>query len=137
MTIESTHPQPESGSAPANGQGQSQGHRRRRRRRKNKPSQPGATLPVSAALLPEAAPAPQASAQVRQHRPASTHQGASQGSSQGPRPPQGRKKKKFVQKASGPAQQPGNSLSSPMQNKRKGSKPKGPREFVGPMDHRD
>ena len=52
---------------------------------------------------------------------------------------QGRKKKKFFQKGSGSQQQPGNSLShSPgngqNQGKRK-SRQKGPREFVGPMDH--
>ena len=51
-----------------------------------------------------------------------------------PRPPQQqRKKKKTFQKSPSHSAQPGNSLSQP-QNKRKG-KPKGPREFVGPMDH--
>jgi hypothetical protein len=51
---------------------------------------------------------------------------------------QGRKKKKFFQKGSPTAAQPGNSISAPMQGssqgKRKGRQ-KGPREFVGPMDH--
>jgi hypothetical protein len=47
---------------------------------------------------------------------------------------QGRKKKKFFQKGSATAAQPGNSISGPSQGKRKG-KQKGPREFVGPMDH--
>ena len=53
-----------------------------------------------------------------------------------PRPPhhqrQGRKKK-FFQKNSGPAAQPGNSINAP-QGKRRGRQ-KGPRMFVGPMDH--
>jgi hypothetical protein len=43
-------------------------------------------------------------------------------------------RKKFLQKSSAPAAQPGNSISTPSQGKRKG-KQKGPREFVGPMDH--
>jgi hypothetical protein len=56
-------------------------------------------------------------------------------------PAQGRKKKKFFQKGSAPAAQPGNNVGySPGngtgngQGKRKG-KQRGPREFVGPMDH--
>jgi hypothetical protein len=65
-------------------------------------------------------------------RPAQSNQGQGQ---QG----QGRKKKKFFQKGSGsgaPQREPGNSLAGPgsSQGKRKG-KQKGPREFVGPMDH--
>ena len=47
---------------------------------------------------------------------------------------QNRKKKKFFQKSSAPAAQPGNSISGPQQGKRKGRQ-KGPRTFVGPMDH--
>jgi len=55
---------------------------------------------------------------------------------------QGRKKKKFFQKGTASAAQPGNSVASHSpgnsqagsQGKRKG-KQKGPREFVGPMDH--
>jgi hypothetical protein len=51
---------------------------------------------------------------------------------------QGRKKKKFFQKGSVSAAQPGNSVYAPSQGssqgKRKG-KQRGPREFVGPMDH--
>jgi hypothetical protein len=48
---------------------------------------------------------------------------------------QPRKKKKFFQKSSVPPAQPGNSISGPPQGKRKGGKQRGPREFVGPMDH--
>ena len=127
MTTESTQPQSELGPAPAAGPGQSQGHRRRRRRRKNKSSQAGA---------PQAQQAqPQAQAPVQQAPPP-------------PRPPQvqqqqgpPRKKKKFFQKNSPPPGQPGNNAGFNPGNgqgsgmgKRK-MKQKGPREFVGPMDH--
>ena len=64
--------------------------------------------------------APPAAPPVKQHGP--------------PRPNQGRKKKKFFQKGSGPGAQPGNSASGPPQGKRR-NKQRGPREFVGPMDH--
>jgi len=46
---------------------------------------------------------------------------------------QGRKKKKFFQKSPQPQAQPGNSINQ-QQGKRK-NRQKGPREFVGPMDH--
>jgi hypothetical protein len=111
MTTESTQPQPELGPAPDNGQVQSQGHRRRRRRRKNKSSQQGA---------------PQ-NQQPQQSQPQPAH----------PKPAhqsQGRKKKKFFQKNQGSQAQPGNSVGGSAQGKRK-NKQKGPREFVGPMDH--
>jgi len=137
MTTETPQPQAELGSAPGIGQGQSQGHRRRRRRRKNKTSQVSAPL----AQLPQAQPQAQAptpappqaqSAPPPKAAPArQSHQNQGQ---------QGRKKKQFFKKGSGPtAAQPGNSLSAPPQAKRKssggGSRQKGPREFVGPMDH--
>lgn len=130
MTTESTQPQPESGPGPANGQGQSQGHRRRRRRRKNKSSHSGAPAAQGqqAQQPQQAPPPPQASApkppqQQMQQRP--------QGQGQG----QGRKKKKFFQKGGSqqPQPQPGNSIHG-SQGKRK-NKQRGPREFVGPMDH--
>jgi hypothetical protein len=131
MTTESTEPQTDLGPAPANGQVQSQGHRRRRRRRKNKNSQQGA---------PQGQPQAQAPAQPQNSAPAAPppkpmhqiHQGQGQG----------RKKKKFFQKGSagssqlgnnGSSQSPGNSQAG-SQGKRKG-KQRGPREFVGPMDH--
>jgi hypothetical protein len=47
---------------------------------------------------------------------------------------QGRKKKKFFQKSSTPPPQPGNSINGSSQGKRRGRQ-KGPRAFVGPMDH--
>jgi hypothetical protein len=127
MTTESTQPQPEAGQGQANGQGQSQGHRRRRRRRKNKSSHSGAPQmqqgqqpqqqPMQA--QPQASAAPKPPQQQMQQRP------------QG----QARKKKKFFQKGSGGSQpQPGNSSNPGQQGKRK-NKQRGPREFVGPMDH--
>ncbi len=130
MTTESTQPQPELGPAPDNGPVQSQGHRRRRRRRKNKGATPGAMQgqqaqqPQQGPQQPPAQPPPQ-----MQQRPPQQNQGH-QGH-------QGRKKKKFFQKGSNAQPQsqasPGNSIK-PQQGKRK-SKQRGPREFVGPMDH--
>ncbi len=122
MTTESTQPQPEMGPAPDNGQAPSQGHRRRRRRRKNKSSQQNAPQAQQAQMQSPTQPQPQAPPQAPQQRPAQAHQN------------QPRKKKKFFQKGSSPPAQPGNSISGPSQGKRKG-KQRGPREFVGPMDH--
>jgi hypothetical protein len=129
MTTESTEPQTDLGPAPANGQVQSQGHRRRRRRRKNKNSQQSAQQgqPGQPQLQAQPQPAMQAA-----QPPPKAHQ------NQG----HGRKKKKFFQKGSQSAAQPGNNAASHSpgnsqagsQGKRKG-KQRGPREFVGPMDH--
>ena len=121
MTIEMTPPHSEPGPAPDNGQVQSRGHRRRRRRRKNKMSQQAANAvqPMPGQPQPQmqtTAPAPPAPQQAH-------HQ------NQG----HGRKKKKFFQKNSPPGQH-GNSISGPSQGRRKGRQ-KGPRMFVGPMDH--
>ena len=78
--------------------------------------------------MAQAAPPPKPASQ--------THQGQGQG--------QGRKKKKFFQKGSGSGSQPGNNGTTHQpgntvggsQGKRKGGgKQRGPREFVGPMDH--
>jgi hypothetical protein len=128
MTTEPTQPQPELGPPQANGQGQSQGHRRRRRRRKNKSNQPSA--PQAQQPQQPQAQAPQQLAQPPQLQASL------------PKPPphmrqnQGRsKKKKFFQKGSGgQGPQPGNSISSPQHGRRK-DRQKGPRMFVGPMDH--
>ena len=122
MTTETTQPQPEQGPAPDNGQAQSRGHRRRRRRRKNKSNQPagmqaqpaqGQGLAQTQAVAPAQPAAPR---QQHQHH----HQG--------------RKKKKFFQKNSASPASPGNSVSGQPQGRRKGRQ-KGPRTFVGPMDH--
>jgi hypothetical protein len=121
MTTDLTPPHAESGPTPAGSQGPSQGHRRRRRRRKNKSSQPG-TLQAPQGHQAQSQPAPQPQAQGAPQRPA-----------QQPHQNRGRKKK-FFQKSSAPAAQPGNSVRAPSQGKRK-NRQKGPREFVGPMDH--
>jgi|ERR1700722_2344305 hypothetical protein len=127
MTIEPTQPPTEQGPPPDNGQAQSHGHRRRRRRRKNKSSQQAgaqAQQPQGQAPNGHVKDQPQThaphSSQPTQHRPVHQHQG--------------RKKKKFFQKSSAPPAQPGNSIGGSSQNKRRGRQ-KGPRAFVGPMDH--
>jgi hypothetical protein len=134
MTTESTQPQAELGPVPANGQVQSQGHRRRRRRRKNKSSQ----LSAPQGQVPsQQSPQPPVQASAPPPKPAHPgHQGQGQGQGQS------RKKKKFFAKGSLGSQQPGNNGSTHQpgntqggsQGKRKG-KQRGPREFVGPMDH--
>jgi hypothetical protein len=119
MTTETIQPQPESGPASDNGQVQSQGHRRRRRRRKNKSGQQPAQPQQPQMQQPQ-------QQQPQQPKPANQHQHQHQH--------QGRKKKKFFQKPQPQASQPGNSMAPQQQGKRRG-KQKGPREFVGPMDH--
>jgi hypothetical protein len=129
MTTELTPPQPELGPAQANTPGQSQGHRRRRRRRKNKSNQPGG-MQAQQAQPQQAQPVQQA--QPQQQLPPQNN---------GPkhmngRPDQGgrKKKKKFFQKGSAPQPQPGNSVGGPQHGRRK-ERQRGPRMFVGPMDH--
>ena len=133
MTTDSTQPQPEVGPSPATGPGQSQGHRRRRRRRKNKSSHQGAPTAQATQATSGPAPAGQAPPQPPIGAPPQTFT---------PRPPSqnqsSRKKKKFFSKSSTPPPSPGNSINPPSQGKRKGgggAKQRGPREFVGPMDH--
>jgi hypothetical protein len=140
MTTELTQPQSELGPVPAIGQGQPQGHRRRRRRRKNKSSQASAAPAQQPQAQQPQAPAQttpqplQAQPHAVKQKSASGHQGGRQGAQQAGRQNQGRKKK-FFQKGAAVAAQPGNSISGPPQAKRKGARQKGPREFVGPMDH--
>ncbi len=134
MTTELTQLQPELEPAPANVQGQPKAHRRRRRRRKNKsnPASVASAQPQAQQLQAQTQPEPQAQPQQPQparHNQAPAHQGGRRGGHQN----QGRKKK-FSQKAQASAAQPGNSISGPPQGKRK-VRQKGPREFVGPMDH--
>lgn len=137
MMTESTPPPMETGPAPDNGSVQSQGHRRRRRRRKNKSQQAGgqANSQVNGQANGQAGgQAPQMQAPSQQARPAAPqhhhNQGQNQNQGQGR---QGRKKKKFFQKGGGQQAQPGNSVGQ-QQGKRR-NRQKGPREFVGPMDH--
>ena len=128
MTTEPTAPQPEVGPASANGQGQSQGHRRRRRRRKNKTNQPGGQQPQQGQMQQNQPPQP---AQPQMQAPQQP-QGGQQKQGSG----RHRKKKKFFQQKSGSQQQPqpGNSIVPQHQGRRK-DRQKGPRMFVGPMDH--
>ncbi len=144
MTTESTQPQTELGPAPANGQGPSQGHRRRRRRRKNKSSQAAAAAAQTAQPLaqsPAQSQAPAVEAKAPQARSANQSQQAQPNhANKG----QGRKKKKLFQKGASAPAQPGNNQSAPAQGQGSGQGPaqgkrkakqKGPKEFVGPMDH--
>jgi len=129
MTTEPTQPQQETGPAQTNGLGQSQGHRRRRRRRKNKSSQQGAPQAQNAQQNQppmQAAPPPQPQGQSQGPPRQSHHQGG------------GRKKKKFFQKgggSNGQGPQPGNSIVPQNGHGRRKDRQKGPRTFVGPMDH--
>jgi hypothetical protein len=137
MTTESTQPPSEAGLAPASVPGQSQGHRRRRRRRKTKgglaaqsqngqlqSSQPQAAATPPGALLPAA---PRASVPLQS----------------GPPPSQGRKKKKSGSKPPSFQASPGNSINGSngfngnggSGGGKKRKQQKGPRQFVGPMDH--
>jgi hypothetical protein len=131
MTTETTQPQPEMGPAPDNGQAPqapTQGHRRRRRRRKNRSSQQNAQPGQTQQMQP---PAQLAQPQPQQQAPQPPQQRQGQQHQNNNQP---RKKKKFFQKGSAPQPQPGNSIGGPAHGKRKG-KQRGPREFVGPMDH--
>lgn len=124
MMTEATPPTVETGPAPApdNSQAQAQaGHRRRRRRRKNKSHQAGPQ-----AQQPQMQGQTQGHSQPQPPQPRAAQQ---QGQNHG----QGRKKKKFFQKGQGQQSQPGNSIGGQQQGKRR--KQKGPREFIGPMDH--
>lgn len=125
MTTETTTPQPEMGPAPDAGQTPSMpsgGHRRRRRRRKNKSSQQNGAQGQQPQSQPQSqAQPPQPQSHQPQQRQAHHNNN------------QPRKKKKFFQKGPGQQMQPGNSFSGG-QGKRK-NKQRGPREFVGPMDH--
>ena len=120
MTTEPTQPQPELGPAQANGQGQSQGHRRRRRRRKNKSSQQGAPQAQQAQPQPppQAPPQPQA---VQQ-------QGA-------PDPPEpGKEEEKVLPEGFGTTCAAGQQYVFSSHGRHR-EKQRGPRMFVGPMDH--
>jgi hypothetical protein len=120
MTTEETQSLAEAGQAPDNGQGQSQGHRRRRRRRKNKGSQQnaGAQAQAQQQAPVQPAPAPAAPPPVQQQ----------------PKQQQAKRKKKPFQKTQQAQAQPGNS-SAPQGKQQRKTRQKGPREFVGPMDH--
>ena len=107
----------------------SQGHRRRRRRRKNKSANPVPLATGGDASLPEfSSQQPMAiSASQPQQRP----EGAPFKSSR-------RKKRRNKQQQNGGFKpEPGNSILpvNGFNGKKKAARQKGPREFVGPMDH--
>jgi len=129
MTTEPTVPQPESGPAQANPQGQSQGHRRRRRRRKNKSNQQAGQQPPQGQFQQNQPPQQPQMQAPQPLQPQNGQQQSKQGSGRH------RKKKKFFQQKNGSSQpQPGNSIIPQHQGRRK-EKQRGPRMFVGPMDH--
>ena len=139
MTTESTQPPSEAGQAQAPVPGQSQGHRRRRRRRKTKANLAAAQNQngfIQAGPPPIAA-APQGAAQPAAPQAQRPQQG-------GPGQGQGRKKKKSRDRDRDkqPSFQasPGNSINGSNGNGgsgggKKRKQQKGPRQFVGPMDH--
>jgi hypothetical protein len=136
MTTESTQPPSEAGQAQAPVPGQSQGHRRRRRRRKTKANLAAAqnqnglnpSGQPQAATPPQIAPQP---VQAQAQRPPQQQNGQGQG----------RKKKKSRDRDKQPSFQasPGNSINGSNGMNGGGGKKrkqqKGPRQFVGPMDH--
>ena len=134
MMTEATPPQ-DMGPAPETAPAQSQGHRRRRRRRKNKSQQAGAQGATQQGQPQGQAP-PQQVQQPRppvqhHHQPHQNHQNQGGGR---------KKKKKFFQKQPGqPVNgingQPGNSINGQGLGGKRRQRQKGPREFVGPMDH--
>jgi hypothetical protein len=136
MTTESTQPPSEAVQAQAPVPGQSQGHRRRRRRRKTKANLAAAQNQngFTPAGQPQATAPPMAPQPIQPQvpRPMQQQQGG-----QG----QGRKKKKSRDRDKQPSFQasPGNSINGSNGNGSGGGKKrkqqKGPRQFVGPMDH--
>jgi hypothetical protein len=148
MTTESTQPPSEAGQTQALVPGQSQGHRRRRRRRKTKSSLAGQSQNGSnlSGQPPSAAPPqitqPSALPPMTQpHQRANGANGSGGGSQQGAQG-LGRKKKKSQPKQPGFQASPGNSVNGSNGSSANGSggskkrkQQKGPRQFVGPMDH--
>ena len=159
MTTESTQPPSEAGQAQATVPGQAQGHRRRRRRRKTKSSQAAQNQNGQANTgQSSASPAPAtqpANGQILVSGPAPAAPGQSNGQpatgSGGQSARANRKKKKrdrdrdrqpnFEKQPNFDRQnsfQPGNTVNGSNGNGGGGKKrkqQKGPRQFVGPMDH--
>ena len=130
MTTETTQPQPEMGPAPDNGQASqapNQGHRRRRRRRKNRSNQPNAQPGPPPQMQPQAQQPPPQQPQQHAQQPPQQKQGQQRHQNQS-------RKKKFFPKDRVQQGSPGNNIGGSNHVKRKG-KQRGPREFVGPMDH--
>ena len=141
MTTESTQPPSEAGQSQALVPGQSQGHRRRRRRRKTKANLAAAQNQNGLAPngQPQAAPPPQT---ILQSGPPPQAQRPQQQGGPNQGQGQGRKKKKSRDRDKQPSFQasPGNSINGSNGSNgngggKKRKQQKGPRQFVGPMDH--
>lgn len=129
MTTEPTEPTsaPTMDSAESPAGASAQGHRRRRRRRKNKSANPVPLATGGDASLPEFSSQPVAISAAQQQRPDGTAFKSSR-----------RKKRRNKQQQNGGFKpEPGNSILpvNGFNGKKKSSRQKGPREFVGPMDH--
>ena len=156
MTTESSQPPSEAGQSQAPVPGQSQGHRRRRRRRKTKANlaanqpQPSQSQPAQASPILQSGPPPmaqppaQAPAQSFQ-RPAGSQQGsAGQGSGRKKKKSRDRDKQPRFEASPGNTISPGNGSNAGFNGNgvngnggggKKRKQQKGPRQFVGPMDH--
>ena len=146
MTTEPTQPSQEAGPAQASAPGQSQGHRRRRRRRKTKSgaANPSLNGQPQAVAAPQLAPQPlPQTAPPMVQRPMPLQQGSG-GQGQGQGQGQGRKKKKIQPRPPVFQASPGNSINGSNGSngfngngggEKKRKQQKGPRQFVGPMDH--
>lgn len=154
MTTESSQPPVEAGQSQAPVPGQSQGHRRRRRRRKTKAnlaanqpqpsqSQPASASPAPAPQILQSGPPPSS------QPPAQSFQRSAQQGNGGQGTGSGRKKKKSRDRDKQPRFEPspGNSINAGNGSNgsggfngngggsKKRKQQKGPRQFVGPMDH--
>lgn len=135
MTTELTQPPSDAGQAQASAPGQSQEHRRRRRRRRKTKSNPAAQNQPQNQNGQQASASP-APPPVQQNQPRPQQQSGQQQGSSG----SGRKKKKKhggggggFQASPGNNANPGNSINGHSGGKKR--QQKGPRQFVGPMDH--
>ncbi len=135
MTTELTQPPSDAGQAQASVPGQSQEHRRRRRRRRKTKSNPAAQSQPQSQNGQQASGSagPAAPPPVQQNQPRPQQQSGQQQGHAGA----GRKKKKKqssgFQGSPGNNANPGNSINGHSGGKKR--QQKGPRQFVGPMDH--
>ena len=120
MTTEPTQPQPEQGPAPDNGQVQSHGHRRRRRRRKNKSSQQAGMQQPQ-----QSAGAPQMQSPKRRRKPLRRSRSSASESQE----------EEILPKARGSRRTSPATASQGLRRASARDRQKGPRTFVGPMDH--
>ena len=135
MTTEPTQPIIEAGESPAGAPASTPGHRRRRRRRKNKSAGANSNLAGNPGASATVGPVPQLDSPSQPVAISAMQQRPEGGSFKSSR----RKKRRAKQQQNGFRPEPGNSLLPPNgfngHGKRKSARQKGPREFVGPMDH--